>query len=77
MSNWQKEREMTARQYKLAIKTLGMTISGAGRFLGASPRTAFRYASGGAKLRADTVMLLRKMIHDGEVPLVPPVPDDE
>jgi hypothetical protein len=71
--NWQKEREMTPRQYKMAVKQLGMTLAGAGRFLGASPRTAFRYASGKAKLRADSVMLLRSMIHHGDQPVVPPI----
>jgi len=74
MMSWQRERRMTPRQYKMAVKSLGMTLAGAGRFLGTSPRTACRYASGVATVPPSSVLLLRSMIHHGDQPVVPPIP---
>jgi len=69
--SWQNQREMTAKQYKAIIKMLGMTQAGSGRFLGVSERTAHRYVSGDATVPASTALLLRSLIHHGEVPVVP------
>ena len=73
---WQNDdvRTMTSAQYKRVVKSLGMSQAGAGRFLGASERTATRYVSGAAKIPTPVVMLLRSMVYHGEVPRVPPVP---
>lgn len=38
---------MTPEQYRKAIARLGMTIAGAGRFLGVNERTTRRWASEG------------------------------
>jgi DNA-binding transcriptional regulator YiaG len=69
--SWQTERTMTPRQFKAAIKSLGMTQAGAGRYLGLSERTARRYISGDAKPSAAEVLLLRSLIEHNEVPIVP------
>jgi hypothetical protein len=37
---------MTTKQYLAAIKKLGLSQLGAGRWLGVSPRTAQNYAAG-------------------------------
>ena len=69
--SWQKQRDMTPGQYKHAIKMLGMTQAGSGRFLGVSERTAHRYVSGDAVVPDSTALLLRSMIYHGEEPEVP------
>jgi len=69
--SWQTERTMTPRQFRSAIKSLGMTQAGAGRYLGLSERTARRYIKGDATPSAAEVLLLRSMIHHGEMPIVP------
>ena len=69
--SWQKQREMTPRQYKSTIKMLGMTQAGSARFLGVSERTAHRYVSGDAEVPVSAALLLRSLIHHGEEPVVP------
>ena len=64
--NRQRERSMTPLQFKRAIKQLGMSQAGAGRFLGVSERTARRMMRGEAKIPAAFCLLLRSMIHYGE-----------
>jgi DNA-binding transcriptional regulator YiaG len=69
--SWQKQREMTPKQYKATIKMLGMSQAASGRFLGVSERTAHRYVSGDAAVPISAALLLRSLIHHGEVPVVP------
>lgn len=69
--SWQNERSMTPLQYKRTIKSLGMSMAAAGRFLGVSPRTAVRLGSGDATVPASTALLLRSMIYHGDEPVVP------
>lgn len=49
---------MTPDEYRAALKTLGLTQSGAGRMLGVSPRTAQTYASEGPSGQAAFAMRL-------------------
>ena len=37
ISNWQYERTLSPRQFETIIKQLGMTLVGAGRYIGVSP----------------------------------------
>ena len=69
--NWQKERDMTPRQYKSTIKQLGMNQGQAGRYLGVSIRTAHRYTTGQALVPTSTALLLRSLVAHGETPIVP------
>ena len=59
---WQLERSMTPHQFQRAIDYLGMSQAGPGRFLGVSERTAYRYASGNAKIPTAAALLLRAMV---------------
>ena len=72
--SWQDERTMTPEQYSWTIRMLGMNKAQAGRYLGVSPRTAYRYWDGVAPIPAPTVLLLRSLLHHKEPPLVPPWP---
>jgi hypothetical protein len=69
--NWQTERSMTPEQYAWAIRRLGMNKAQAGRYLGISARTAYRYWDGDARIPAAHVLLLRGLIHHNETPAVP------
>jgi len=71
MTDWQKERTMSARAYKMAIARLGMSQAGAGRYLGVSERTAARFCSGHAVVPTSAALLLRALIATGIKPLVP------
>jgi hypothetical protein len=62
---------MTPDQYRWTIRKLKLSKAGAGRFLGTSERTAYRYCDGKAVVPASSVMLLRLMIEYGEMPIVP------
>ena len=68
--SWQ-DRNMTARQFKTALKALSISQASAGRYLGVSERTANRYSKGKAAVPAPTAMLLRALIHYGVKPLAP------
>ena len=68
---WQLERSMTPHQFQRAIDYLGMSQAGPGRFLGVSERTAYRYASGNAKIPTAAALLLRAMVDLGIKPIVP------
>jgi len=68
--NWQ-DRNMTARQFKQALKTLSISQASAGRYLGVSERTANRYCKGTAAVPPASAMLLRALIHYGVKPLAP------
>ena len=69
--SWQYERSMTPRQYEFAIRKLGMTQVGAGRFLGVSERTSRRFVAGHAEIPTAIVLLLSSMIAHNEQPVVP------
>jgi len=69
--SWQTDRAMTPRQFKITIKMLGMTQAASARYLGVSERTAHRYVSGEAEVPASVALLLRSLIHHGEVPAAP------
>jgi hypothetical protein len=71
MSDWQKERLMTPRQYKMIIKELGLNKASAGRYVGVSGRTSHRYVSGDAEIPIATALLLRSLVAHGETPVVP------
>jgi len=70
--NWQDDRTMSPKDYRAIIAQLGMSQAAAGRYLGVSPRTAYRYASGAAKLRPSEALLLRALVRYHEDPVVPP-----
>ena len=71
---WQ-ERTLTPRQYRSALAELGLSLSGAARFLGISYRTSTRYAHGIAEVPPAHALLLRAMIEFQQMPVVPhPVP---
>ena len=71
MDDWQKERAMSPRAYKAALKALNMSQAGAGRYLGVSERTACRYVVGDAVIPTATALLLRCLIANGIKPVVP------
>jgi len=64
-------RSMTPDNFRDAIKRLGMSQIAAGRFLGVSGRTARRYCTGDAVISPAEVLLLRSLLHHGELPVVP------
>jgi len=65
------DRVMTPRQFKTAIKTLGLSQAAAGRYLDVSERTANRYAKGTAKIPGPSAILLRLLIQCGIKPVIP------
>ena len=69
--NWQDNREMTKEEYSQAIHRLGMNKAQAGRFLGVSPRTAYRLWDGIVPVPTATALLLRSLLHHKETPTVP------
>lgn len=69
--NWQ-VRRMSAAEYRRAINQLGMNTAQAGRFLGLSTASAYRYEGGDAKVPVPVSLLLRLMIETGVMPAVPP-----
>ena len=69
--NWQKERRMTALQFKRIVKQLGISQAGAGRYIGVSPRTLRRMIKGQSEVPASAVLLLRSLVAHNEQPLVP------
>jgi len=69
--NWH-ARHMTPAEYRFSIELLGMNRAQAGRFLGVSLATAYRYASGDVPVPVPTALLLRHMIHHSAKPWVPP-----
>jgi DNA-binding transcriptional regulator YiaG len=68
---WQHQRTMTPEEYEWALERLDLNKAEAGRLLGRSERTSRRYISGDASIPAAEVLLLRALIHHGEVPVVP------
>lgn len=69
--SWQHQRSMTPGQYLWAIRTLNLSRPAAGRFLGVTNRTSYRYADGEAVIPAAHALLLRAMIAHNETPVVP------
>jgi predicted transcriptional regulator len=69
--NWQ-NRRMKPAEYREIIEDLGMNTAQAGRFLGVSRKTAYRYHDGDSLIPAPISLLLRLMLVRGEVPEVPP-----
>ena len=67
----QQDRVMTPRQFKNAIKELGLTQAAAGRYLDVSERTANRYSRGTARIPAPSAILLRLLIQHGIKPVIP------
>jgi len=53
---------MTPQQYTRAIKTLGLSKNGAGRFLGISPRHSHRLAAGVYVVPRNIEILLNLMV---------------
>jgi DNA-binding transcriptional regulator YiaG len=62
---------MTPRQFKAAIKQLGLSQAAAGRYLDVSERTANRYAKGMAKIPGPSAILLRLLIQLNLKPVAP------
>lgn len=54
--------DMTADEYRNAIKRLGLSQTAAGEFLGVNPVTSRRRATGAVKVPPECAMLLRLMI---------------
>lgn len=69
---WQNQRRMTAAQFTKAIKDLGMSQAGVGRFLGVSERHARRFVRGEAEVPEAYALLLRSLLFHNEQPIVPP-----
>ena len=67
---WQ-TRTMTAEEYGLAVRQLGMSVAASGRFLGISARQATRYVKGEVTVEPAHALLLNFMIHHNEKPVVP------
>jgi DNA-binding transcriptional regulator YiaG len=65
------DRTMSPRQFKTAIKQLGLSQAAAGRYLDVSERTANRYAKGTAKIPGPSAILLRLLIQANIKPVVP------
>ena len=59
IDDWQKERVMTAKQYRKTIEALALNVAQAGRFIGVSERTSHRYIRGERPVPAAHAMLLR------------------
>jgi hypothetical protein len=69
---WQINRKpMPPKEYKEAVKALGMTRTGAGRWLGVSLRTSKRYVSGDSDIPMAVALLLRCCLANGFKPQVP------
>lgn len=69
--NWQKERTMSAFQFKRIVKELGMSQGGAGRYIGVSVRTLRRMVKGQSEVPTSVALLLRSLVAHKEEPLVP------
>ena len=57
-----KLREMTAKQFQIAIDRLGLSQVGAARLMGADPRTGRRWALGERAVPHTVAILLRLML---------------
>lgn len=68
---WQRERSLSPKGYQRAIAQLGMNIAQAGRWLGVSKRTGYRYATGETTVPVTAVLLLKAAIEHRIRPLVP------
>lgn len=64
-------RSMSAGEYALALFNLGLSKAAAARYLGISVRTSYRYHDGVTTVPTAHALLLRSLLHHGEVPLVP------
>jgi hypothetical protein len=53
---------MTPTQYRAVLKALGLSINGAGRFLGIAPRSSHGYARGEYPVPEVVAKLLRLMV---------------
>ena len=70
--SWQKEREMTPRQFKNIIARLGMTQAASARYLGRSERTVHRYVADEVPVHPAEALLLRALVEFNVTPVVPP-----
>lgn len=68
---WQYTRALTPERFTRIIKNLGMTMAGAGRYLGVSERTIYRYSTGDAPIPVAIVLLLKVLLELGIQPCVP------
>jgi hypothetical protein len=69
---WQRERMISPKGYQRAIAQLGMNTAQAGRWLGVSKRTGYRYATGETAIPTAVVLLLGAARRHVIRPLVPP-----
>ncbi len=53
---------MTANQFRAALSRLGLSQAGAGKLVGADPRTARRWALGERQVPACVAILLRLLV---------------
>jgi transcriptional regulator with XRE-family HTH domain len=65
---------MTPNQFLLTRQALGLTQAGCGRFLATTARQIRRYERGEREVPVPTALLLRGMVHHGDVPEVPKRP---
>ena len=70
--DWQNERMLSPKGYQRAIAHLGLTIAQAGRWLGVSKRTGYRYATGETVIPTAVVLTVRAFIEHRIKPVVPP-----
>jgi len=71
---WQRERMLSPKGYLRAIAGLGMNVAQAGRWLGVSKRTGYRYATGETAIPTAVVLLLGSAKRHAIRPLVPAPP---
>lgn len=71
--SWQ-HREMTGDQFLRARERLKLTQAACGRFLATTARQVRRYERSEREVPVPTALLLRGMIHHGDVPVVPKRP---
>ena len=70
--DWQNERDMAPKAYQRAIAHLGLNTAQAGRWLGVSKRTGYRYATGETIIPTAVVLLVKAAIEHRIKPSVPP-----
>jgi len=70
----QTQRSISPRAYRGLVASLGMSVAGAGRYLGVSQRTGRRFVEGVTDVPASCVLLLRLLDAHNIRPVVPPAP---
>ena len=69
--SWQETRTLSPNGFKLALKNLGFSQTGFGRFIGSSDRTIRRMVRGQRDIPTSFVLLLSSMQFHGDKPIVP------